>query len=42
MSSSEIEESIKVFYDRIKEMLNPTAEERLKLDSVHNCKEVVK
>lgn len=35
MSTKQIEQSIKVFYDRLKELINPIDELRLKLDSVH-------
>lgn len=35
LSIKQIQQSIKVFYDRLKELINPIDEERLKLDSVH-------
>jgi hypothetical protein len=41
MSKKEILKSIKVFYDRLKELINPIDEERLKLDSVNNVKSTV-
>lgn len=42
MSIKQIQQSIKVFYDRLKELINPIDEERLRLDSVHNVKATVK
>jgi hypothetical protein len=41
-SSEEIEQNIKVFYDRMHELINPIEHERLKLDSVAQIKGVVK
>ena len=41
MSIKQIQQSIKVFYDRLKELINPIDEQRLKLDSVHNVKAAV-
>jgi hypothetical protein len=41
MSVKQIQQSIKVFYDRLKELINPIDEERLKLDSVHQVKNTV-
>jgi hypothetical protein len=42
MSIKQIQKSIKVFYDRLKELINPIDDERLKLDAVHNVKETVR
>lgn len=42
MSIKQIQQSIKVFYDRLKELMNPIDEDRLKLDSVHQVKATVK
>ena len=42
MSIKEIQQSIKVFYDRLKELMNPIDEERLKLDTVYQIKATVK
>lgn len=42
LSIKQIQQSIKVFYDRLKELINPIDEERLKLDSVHQAKATVK
>jgi len=41
-SNEEIEQNMKVFYDRIHELINPIEHERLKLDSVAQIKGVVK
>lgn len=38
----QIQQSIKVFYDRLSELINPIDEQRLNLDSVHNVKLTVK
>ena len=41
-SNEEIEQNMKVFYDRMHELINPIEHERLKLDSVAQIKGVVK
>lgn len=41
MSLQQVQQSIKVYYDRLKELINPIDEERLKLDSVHQIKSIV-
>ena len=41
MSVKQIQQSIKVFYDRLRELINPIDEDRLKLDSVHQVKNTV-
>ena len=35
MSIKQIQQSIKVYYDRLRELMNPIDEDRLKLDTVH-------
>jgi hypothetical protein len=42
MSQKQILESIKVYFDRVRELINPIDEERLKLDSVNNLKSTVR
>ena len=42
MSNQQIEQSIRVFFDRMHELINPIDSERLKLDSVHQVKNDVK
>ena len=42
MSNQQIEQSIRVFFDRMHELINPIDPERLKLDSVHQVKNNVK
>jgi hypothetical protein len=42
MSTKEIEQSIKIFYDRLKELINPIDEDRLRLDAVNNAKATVR
>lgn len=42
LTSHQIEHNIKVFYDRIHELINPIEHERLKLDSVAQIKSSVK
>ena len=42
MSNKQIEENIRVFFDRIHELVNPIDQQRLKLDSVHQVKSTVK
>lgn len=41
LSQKQIEQSFKVYYDQLKELINPISEERLKLDSVHTIKQTV-
>ena len=41
MSVQQIEQSILVFYDRLKELMNPIDADRLKLDSVNQVKQTV-
>ena len=38
MSIKQIQQSIKVYYDRLRELMNPIDEDRLKLDTVHQIK----
>lgn len=42
MSNKQIEENIRVFFDRIHELVNPIDQQRLKLDSVAQIKSTVK
>lgn len=42
MSKKQIERNIQEIYNRLKELINPIDEERLKLDSVHQVKSVVR
>lgn len=42
MSNKQIEENIRVFFDRMHELLNPIDAQRLKLDSVSKIKSTVK
>ena len=42
MSKKQIERNIQEIYNRLKELINPIDEERLKLDSVHQVKNVVR
>ena len=42
LSNKQIEENIKVFFDRMHELVNPIDEQRLKLDSVQQIKHTVK
>ena len=42
LTSHQIEHNIKVFYDRIHELVNPIEYERLKIDGVQQIKNVVK
>ena len=42
MSNKQIEENIKVFFDRMHELVNPIDHTRLKLDSVQQIKSTVK
>lgn len=42
MDQKKIQEDIRMFYDRIHELINPIEPERLKLDSVSQIKTVVK
>ena len=42
MSIKQIQQSIKVYYDRLRELMNPIDEDRLKLDTVHQIKQTVK
>ena len=42
MSNKQIEENIRVFFDRMHELVNPIDEQRLKLDSVQQIKSTVK
>lgn len=38
LSKKQIEQSINVIYSRLKELINPIDEQRLRLDSVHQVK----
>ena len=38
MSTKQIQQSIKVFHDRLRELINPIDMNRLRLDSVHQIK----
>jgi hypothetical protein len=42
MSQQQVLQSIKVYFDRLKELINPIDDQRLQLDSVHQVKQVVK
>jgi hypothetical protein len=42
MSIAQMKESIKVFFDRLNELISPIDIERLKLDSVSQVKTIVK
>ena len=42
LSNKQIEENIRVFFDRMHELVNPIDEQRLKLDSVQQIKSTVK
>ena len=42
MSIAQMKESIKVFFDRLNELISPIDIERLKLDSVNQVKTIVK
>ena len=42
MSNKQIEENIRVFFDRMHELVNPIDQQRLKLDSVQQIKATVK
>jgi len=42
MSNKQIEENIRVFFDRMHELVNPIDQQRLKLDSVQQIKSTVK